>query len=161
MDLAAYLLGQGRLREALPLYARAAQWTSRSNLAEVYTFWGIAVEGGGNGLAPDFAAAAALFRRALAVRPIFEAWVDLAGADNRLGQTTHKTDYYVEAEHASRQALALAPQNPEAWNNLAVELNAQGKTVEAVQALKTAATYAPDNAQIAANLKAMTMTLKH
>jgi hypothetical protein len=160
LDLAAYFVAQGRLREALPLYARAVQWTSRSNLAEAYTFWGIAVEDGGKGVPPDLRAAEDLFKRALAVRPLFEAWVDLAGVDNKLGQSTRKAEYYVEAENASRQALALSPENPEAWNNLAVELNSQGKTAEALQALRNAAAYAPDNPQIAANLRAMSATPK-
>jgi tetratricopeptide (TPR) repeat protein len=155
MDLAAYLRGLGRVREALDLYARAAQWTSRANLAETYTFWGIAVESGGGGIAPDLPQAAVLFKKALAVRPIFEAWVNLAGVDNTLGQSTRQTPYFVDAESAARQALALVPENPQAWNNLAVALNGQGRAPEALQALRTAAAYDPENRQIQANLKAI------
>ena len=155
LDLALYFRTQGRVREALPLYADAAQWTSLANLAEVYTHWGIAVGAGGKGLPPDLEGAAALFRKAIAVKPMFETWSDLAGAENQLGQNTRKGTYFVQAEEAARQALALAPDSPQAWNNLAVALNFQGRPADALQALKTAVVFAPQDPQILANLRAL------
>jgi len=155
LDLAVYLRGQGRVREALPLYARAVQWTSSANLSEAYTHWGIAVGAGGPGVPPDLPRSAALFRKAIESRPIFEAWVNLAGVDNQLGQTTGRADWYAEAENAARQALVLAPQNPQAWNNLAVALHFQGRSAEALQALQSAAAAAPGDRQIQDNLRAL------
>ncbi len=155
MDLGNHLRDQGRGREALPLYARAVQWTSRANLAEAYTHWGIALGAGGAGLAPDLAAAAAKFEQALAVKPLFEAYANLAGAKNQLGQALRQPGVFAEAERAARKALELRPDSAQAFNNLAIALYYQNRAADAVQALQQAARLAPGDAQIQANLRAL------
>jgi Flp pilus assembly protein TadD len=92
------------------------------------------------------------------VKPLFEVYANLAGVDNQLGQQTKQASYYTEAEAASRQALALAPNNPQAWNNLAISLYYQGRGADARQALSQAAQIAPGDPQIQANLRALGVT---
>jgi Flp pilus assembly protein TadD len=75
---------------------------------------------------------------------------------NQLAISERQASYDALAEDAARQALALQPQNAQAWNNLAVALNAQGRRAEAVQALRTAEADAPGNPQVEANLRALT-----
>jgi tetratricopeptide (TPR) repeat protein len=154
MDMANWLRGQGRLAEALPLYRAAAQWTSRPNLAETYTHWGIALGAGGAAQAPDLEAATKKFEQALAVKPLFEAYANLAGVLNQRGQAG-LAGAYAQAETAARQALGLRPDNAQAYNNLAIALYYQGRGPEAVQALREAARLAPQDAQIRANLRAL------
>ena len=155
LDLAIWLRQEGNARAALSLYPMAVAWTSRANLAEARTHWGIALASGGNGMAPDLLGAASQFKLALQVKPLFEAWANLAGVSNQLGQATKKASWFVEAEAAARQALALSPNNPQAWNNLAISMYYQGRAAEAVQTLRTAAGLAPQDPQIQANLRAL------
>ena len=89
LDTALYLRAHHRSREALGLYQEAVQWTSRANLAEVWTHYGVALSTGGDGLKPDMPGAITCFKNALAVKPIFEAWANLAGAYNQQGQHSH------------------------------------------------------------------------
>jgi tetratricopeptide (TPR) repeat protein len=155
LETALYLRAHHRAAEAMPLYRKAVQWTSRPNLAETWTHYGIALGSGGDGLKPDLAGAAACFQEALAVHPIFEAYANLAGVDNQLGQTTKQARYYAQAEAASRQALSLSPANPQAWNNLGISLYYQGRAADARQALARAAQLAPTDPQIVGNLRAL------
>jgi tetratricopeptide (TPR) repeat protein/uncharacterized membrane protein (DUF485 family) len=155
LETALYLRAHHRNAEALPLYRQALQWTSRANLAEAWTHYGIALGAGGDGVKPDLEGAAACFKQAEAVKPLFEAYANLAGVDNQLGQTTRQQHYYAEAEAASRQAVGLAPGNPQAWNNLAISLYYQGRAAEARQALAQAAQLAPGDPQIEGNLRTL------
>lgn len=155
LDTANWLRNQGRVRPALPLYAQAVQWTSKPNLAEAYTHWGIALAAGGKDQKPDLAAAAAKFQQALKVKPLFEAYANLAGVRNQQGQADHDPQDYVLAEAAARKALALYDGNAQAANNLAIALYYQGKSAEALQVLQRAAQLAPQDAQIQANLRAL------
>jgi tetratricopeptide (TPR) repeat protein len=155
LNLANQLRNEGKTTAALPYYARAVQWTTRANLAEAYTHWGIALAAGGGGLKPDLAGAERLFRKALDVKPLFEAWANLAGVCNQQGQATRQGAWFVQAEDAARKALGLNPNNAQAWNNLAIALYYQGKQAEALQALRSAAQRAPGDPQIQANLRAL------
>lgn len=154
LDLAQWLRQQGQAAQALPLYPKAVAWTSRPNLAEAYTHWGIALAAGGPGMAPDLAGAADKFRRALRVKPLFEAYANLAGVLNQQGQAG-LVGAYAQAEAAARSALRLNPSNAQAHNNLAIACYYQGRVPEAVQALREAARLAPQDPQIQANLRAL------
>jgi tetratricopeptide (TPR) repeat protein len=155
LDTALYLRSHHRSREALGLYQEAVQWTSRANLAEVWTHYGVALSTGGDGLKPDMPGAITCFKNAIAVKPIFEAWANLAGAYNQQGQQSHLVSDFQQAEAAARQALALAPSNPQAWNTLAVSVYYQGRKDEAVQILRQAAQVSPQDPQILSNLRAL------
>jgi tetratricopeptide (TPR) repeat protein len=72
--------------------------------------------------------AAALFRKALSLKPDFvDAWVNLAAASIRSGK-------YPEGAQAAQRGVALAPDRPDAHYNLAVALfkggDRQGATSE-------------------------------
>lgn len=155
MDLANSLRNQGRLDEALPLYTQAVAWTSRDNRAEAYTHWGIALGSGAPGHKPDLGAAAQKFEQALAIKPLYEAYANLAGVRNQQGQLSQRAADFAAAEAAARQALALQPNAAPAFNNLAIALYYQGKATEAVSVLRQAAALAPNDAQIQANLRAL------
>lgn len=155
LETALYLRQHHRAKEALPLYAQAVQWTSRDNLAEAWTHYGIALAAGGDSLAPDLAGAGACFRKALEVKPLLEAWINLAGVENQLGQRDKNPAHFVAAEGAARQALTQAPGHAQAWNNLAIALYYQGRRDEAVAALRSAAQFNPQDPQIRGNLAAM------
>jgi tetratricopeptide (TPR) repeat protein len=155
LDTALYLRAHHHAREAMGLYREAIQWTSRANLAEVWTHYGIALGAGEDGMKPDMAGAITCFKNAIAVKPIFEAWANLAGAYNQEGQRSHLASDYQQAEAAARQALALAPTNPQAWNVLAVSVYYQGRKDEAVGILRQAAQIAPQDPQILGNLHAL------
>ena len=88
------------------------------------------------------------FHQATEVKPLFEAYANLAGTLNQLKR-------YDEAEGAARKAIELQPQNGQSWNNLAISLYYRGKASDAVQSLETAARLNPADATIAANLKAL------
>ncbi len=137
---------------------RAAVVSSRANLAEILTHHGIALASGGAGgkdPKPDLSAAADLFRQALQVKPLFEAYANLAGVCNQLGQSSKQVSYYLEAETAARQAVQLAPTSPQAWNNLAIALFYQDRKTDAVEVLRRAVQLAPGDPQIVGNLKAL------
>jgi tetratricopeptide (TPR) repeat protein len=155
LDTALYLRSHHRAREAMGLYQEAVQWTSRANLAEVWTHYGIALGEGQDGLKSDLPGAITCFKNAIAVKPIFEAWTNLAGAYNQLGQQSHLLADYQQAEAAARQALALSPASPQAWNVLAVSVYYQGRKTDAVQILRQAAQLAPQDPQILGNLRAL------
>ena len=155
LDTALYLRAHHRSREAMGLYQEAVQWTSRANLAEVWTHYGVALSAGGDGLKPDMPGAITCFKNAIAVKPIFEAWANLAGAYNQQGQQSHLVADFQQAEAAARQALALAPANPQAWNTLAVSVYYQGRKEEAVQLLRQALQASPQDPQILGNLRAL------
>jgi Flp pilus assembly protein TadD len=126
-------------------------------LAEIYTHHGIAYAQGGMGgqPQPDLNAAATYFRRALQVKPIFEAYANLAGVCNQLGLRSKNLGDYAEAEKAAKAAVELNAASGAAWNNLAIAQYYQNRQVEAVQTLRRAVQLAPGDAQILANLKAL------
>jgi tetratricopeptide (TPR) repeat protein len=155
LDTALYMRSQHHSREAMGLYREAVQWTSRANLSEVWTHYGIALGAGQDGLKPDLPGAIACFKNAIAVKPIFEAWANLAGAYNQLGQQSHLVSDFQQAETAARQALVLAPSNAQAWNALAVSVYYQGRKAEAVQILRQGAQVSPQDPQILSNLRAL------
>jgi len=138
--------------QALPLYTEAAVVSSRSNLAEILTHHGIALAALPK---PDLAGAANLFRQAVQVKPIYEAYANLSGVCNQLGQASKQASYFLEAEAAARQALVLAPSSPQAWNNLAIALYYQNRRDDAIGILRKASQLAPNDPQIAANLRAL------
>jgi tetratricopeptide (TPR) repeat protein len=152
LELANYLRGRGLVAQALPLYTEAAVVSSRSNLAEILTHHGIALAAMPT---PDLAGAADLFRQAVQVKPIYEAYANLSGVCNQLGQASKQVSYFLEAETAARQALALAPSSPQAWNNLAIALYYQNRRDDAIGILRQASQLAPTDPQIAGNLRAL------
>lgn len=125
------------------MYEQAVLLTTKPNLAEAWTHWGIALASLGR-----LEEAAAKFHEALKVKPLFEALANLAGASNQLKR-------YAEAEGFARKAVELSPQNGQSWNNLAISLYYQGRRQEAIQALERAAGFAPGDAGIQANLQAL------
>lgn len=143
MDLANYARAHGRAAESLPLYARAVSVTTLPNRAEAYTHWGIALAAMGR-----LEEALEKFRLATGVKPLFEAYANLAGTLNQLKR-------YDEAEGAARKAIEIQPQNGQSWNNLAISLYYRGRAGEAIQSLETAARLNPADTTIAANLKAL------
>jgi Flp pilus assembly protein TadD len=156
LNLANDLRQRGQAAAAAPLYGKAALVTSRANLAEVYTHHGIALASGGmDGKHPDLAGAQAMFRRSAELKPLFEAYANLAGVSNQLGQATKQARYFVEAESAARTAVKLAPSSGPAWNNLAIALYYQNRVPEAVDTLRQAQALAPNDPQIQANLRAL------
>ena len=149
LDYANTLVRQGKQAAAMAVYPLACLYTSRANLAEAYTHWGIALANHGyDGKKPDLDAATQKFKLALEVKPLFEAMANLAGVYNQAGR-------YLEAEPYARQALALQAASGQSWNNLAVSLHGQKRTAEAVQALEQALRVAPGDPQIQANLRAL------
>jgi tetratricopeptide (TPR) repeat protein len=157
LELANHLRQRGFYAQALPLYARAALVSSKSNLAEILTHHGIALASGGaqGQPRPDLQGAAVLFRRSIEVKPLFEAYVNLAGVCNQLAQATKQVSYYAEAEASATRATQLAPTNAQAWNNLAIAQYYQNRRGEAVETLRRALQLAPGDPQIIANLKAL------
>jgi tetratricopeptide (TPR) repeat protein len=143
MDLANFERSHGRVEEAMPLYARAVSVTTPPNKAEAFTHWGIALASQGK-----LDEAIDKFNDALKVKPLFEAYANLAGAMNTMKR-------YADAEPYARQAIAMQPGNGQSWNNLAISLYYRGKTADAVQALEQALTLNPQDATIQANLKAI------
>ena len=157
LELANYLRLHGAYAASLPYYTKAALVSTRSNLAEIYTHHGIALASGGPGGKPaaDLAGAAVLFRQALQVKPLFEAYANLAGICNQLGQKTKQVSYYLEAEANAKQAVTLAPTSGAAWNNLAIAQYYQNRQTEALATLRRALEYSPNDPQILANLRAL------
>jgi hypothetical protein len=143
MELANYLRNHGRVQDAMPLYATAVQVTTLPNLAEAWTHWGIALASTGK---PE--QAVEKFQRALQVKPIFEAYANLAGVMNQLKR-------YDEAEKYAREALAMLPASGASWNNLAISLYYRGRTQEAIQAAEEAAHDSPSDQTILRNLNAL------
>ena len=143
MDLANYLRNHGQAKEAMPLYARAVSVATLPNKAEAYTHWGIALAAGG-----DLKGGLEKFNQALQVKPLFEAYANLAGVSNQLKD-------YAGAEGYARKAIELQPSNAQSWNNLAISLYYRGRNAEAVESLETAAKLNPQDATILANLRAL------
>ena len=79
MDLANYSRNHGRQAEAMPLYARAVSVSSLPNRAEAWTHWGIALASEGK-----LDQAVEKFNEALKVKPLFEAYANLAGVMNQM-----------------------------------------------------------------------------
>ena len=91
-----------------------------------------------------FAESADLYRSVLAVRPdSVRAWVNFANVSSSAG----KRD---EAERAYRKALALAPADPDALNNLAWLLLEEGTRLEEAESLAARAAEQPGPDQAAA-----------
>lgn len=143
MDLANYSRNHGRPSEAMPLYARAVSVSSLPNRAEAWTHWGIALASEGK-----LDQAIEKFNEALKVKPLFEAYANLAGVMNQMKR-------YADAEGFARKAIELQPLGGQSWNNLAISLYYRGKAAEAVQALETAVRLNPQDATIRANLQAL------
>jgi Flp pilus assembly protein TadD len=89
------------------------------------------------------------------VKPLFEAYVNLAGICNQMAQATKQGSYYAEAETSAARAIEMVPSSAQAWNNLAIAQYYQNRRAEAVQTLQRALQLAPEDAQIMANLKAL------
>jgi tetratricopeptide (TPR) repeat protein len=143
MDLANYARTHGHVTEAMPLYARAVSVSTPPNRAEAYTHWGIALAAQGQ---PQ--QAMEKFQDALAVKPLFEAFANLAGVLNQMKR-------YAEAEPYARQAISMQPGSAQSWNNLAISLYYSGKKDQAIESLQTAAGLNPQDAAIQANLRAL------
>jgi tetratricopeptide (TPR) repeat protein len=157
LELANHLRQRGYFSLALPLYSKAALTGSRANLAEILTHHGTALATGGphGQPKPDLRSAAVLFRRSIEVKPLFEAYVNLAGICNQMAQATKQGSYYAEAEANASRAIEMVPSSAQAWNNLAIAQYYQNRRAEAVQTLQRALQLAPEDAQIMANLKAL------
>lgn len=70
------------------------------------------------------------------------------GAKDLIGPLRRATDLYLDGDYAAAEArlravLDLAPRLPEGHHHLSVVLHAQGKTVEAVRALRDALSLDP------------------
>jgi hypothetical protein len=141
--LANYARAHGRTAEAMPLYALAVEITTPPNRAEAFTHWGIALASQGK-----MDEAVEKFKDALQVKPLFEAYANLAGVMNQEKR-------YADAEPYARAAIAMVPDSGLSWNNLAISLYYRGHSAEAIQALETAARLSPQDTMIQNNLKAL------
>ncbi len=145
LNLANWLRGLGKKApaDAGPYYRLAIQAAPIQSRPQAWTYWGIYLCDQGKPLEGLKA-----FQTAIAIHPIFEAYSDMAGVCNSLKR-------YPDAIQAARQAIALSPRSPEPYNNLAIAQYYTGRRAEAVATLEQAQALAPENAQVAANLKAL------
>jgi tetratricopeptide (TPR) repeat protein len=137
------LQGKAALASPNPLYHKALALAPRANRAEVWTHWGMALAEQGK---PQEALKA--FRSALEIKPLFEAYSNMAGIYN--GQKLYK-----EAVEAGKKAVLLAPNSPEALNNLAIATYYLGDKPGAVAILEKALAANPTNASVQNNLRAL------
>jgi Tfp pilus assembly protein PilF len=143
MESANYLRLHGQGAQSLPLYREGTEITTDANRAEAYVNWGIALAS-----MNQMEAGMAKFEEALKVKPIFEAYANLAGMNNQL-------KHYPQAQAWAEKALSLQPTNAQSWNNLAIALYYQGHAAEAVADLNKAAQLNPGDPAIANNLRAL------
>ncbi|MCP4489088.1 MAG: PA2778 family cysteine peptidase [Gammaproteobacteria bacterium] len=87
-------------------------------------------------------------------------WPDNLLALTGLGNTTYALSDYAAAERVYRQALVLAPQSHQIWNNLAYALAQQGKAEESMQAVQRALQLSPDNANYQQSVEELQQLLR-
>lgn len=75
---------------------------------------------------------------AAAYAAITRKWPESFGAWIGLGNAQYALEDHAAAEKAYRQAIAVRPAAPEAWNNLAYALSGQGRRAEAIAAAERA-----------------------
>jgi tetratricopeptide (TPR) repeat protein len=145
LELANHLRGQGKaaLASPNPYYRAAILLAPRQNRSEALTHWGMALAEQGK---PEEALKA--FQDSAAIKPLFEAYSNMAGVYNNLKK-------YDQAVSAARKAVELAPNSPEALNNLAIAIYYTGDKKGAVAILEKAAALNPANASVINNLKAL------
>ena len=84
---------------------------------------------------------------ALAYNAISDQWPRNFAARMGLGNAYFALGHFAAAEHAFRQAVVVAPNRPDAWNNLAYALARQDRKHEAIEAAERALTLADDDAK--------------
>jgi hypothetical protein len=137
------LQGKKALASPNPYYKEALALAPRPNRAEAWTHWGMALAEQGK-----TEEAIKAFQESIKIKPIFEAWSNLAGTFN-----TQKK--YKEAVEAGKHAVELAPNSAEALNNLAIATYYLGDKNQAIALLEKAVAANPNNQSVQNNLRAL------
>ncbi|MCX4186351.1 PA2778 family cysteine peptidase [Methylophaga sp. OBS4] len=88
-----------------------------------------------------------------AYRQAAQHWPQQVLPQMALGNAEYAVEDYPAAEKAFSRAIAVEPDNAQAWNNLAYTLSARQCRVAAIKAIGCAVRLAPDDDNIAASLK--------
>lgn len=138
MQQAVALHNSGRLADAEKIYRDVLQKDPRN--ADALQLLGLLAHQTG-----DNERAVELIRKAITIRPRAEFYVNLAQAYRALGQMR-------EGHEACQRAVQMAPNIPEAWNNLGTSFKDQHRTAEAIEAFRKAIALRPTYAVAHSNL---------
>jgi tetratricopeptide (TPR) repeat protein len=158
---AAYERAAGRAAAALPLYAQAALWTSRSNLANVQLTWAVAEATGGRDAPPNLAAAERHFRESIASGPSADAWWGLAKVENERARAEKDSRRYADALDSCGEALHWNDRNPAIWVERAIALQGLGRSADALESLRQAAALDPSNPDIQNGIRSLSAQRSH
>ena len=101
----------------------------------------------------DYADAIAAYRKAFALEPSrTDVWYLI---HNNLGFCLNQIGQHAEAEGYCRQAIAIDAARHNAYKNLGVALDGQGRNLEAARAYVTAATACPEDPRALRHLQAL------
>jgi tetratricopeptide (TPR) repeat protein len=133
-QLGCILSETGRLEEAKAECVKAMKLDPKLALAH-FNMAGVYVK------QENFERAAEEYRKAIAINGDFSTWNNLGNSLLRLGK-------FQEAEKSYLESIKLSPDRSDAYYNMAISLEQQGRRAEAIDAIRKALALSPENKDI-------------